>query len=279
MLADVPLTAEDLYSYDLGHHRLLEFDEEREILARAKCGDKEALDQIIRLNQRLVAKIARGFWNSYRSSDIDVMDLIQEGNRGLMRAVKKFDLKNENKFATYATWWITSFISRHCMKHGHSYNLSYGDAEKLQRIKKKWAEFRKTNIRKPTVDELAEMCSYDPGDVKYLLSISKSISLDQPVTEDSDTPIGAFIAGTSRTDVESQVETDYSFGQILELLNRLPKTTKQVLILSFGLDHKGERSLKEISSELGIPMRTVRRHRSAGLEHLRRMARYSGISS
>jgi RNA polymerase primary sigma factor len=268
------INSETVYTHYHGHHSILTNDEEHELLVRAKRGDKEAVDELIVSNQRLVQKIARGYMGAFSTSDLDFMDLVQVGNLGLIRAVEKFELKKNNKFGTYATWWVKAFIRRHCLKHSHSFNLSYDDAEKLSKITRQRGELEKTLERDPTVEEISKRTGVDLDSASFFLSIGKSVRLDAPITRDSETERHNFIVGTTAQDIEDTVNQSLAIEAVKKAIGKLPANQQRIIFLHFGLDNNGGRTSAEIARELGISRTAVDKNLKSGLENIRKWLRY-----
>jgi RNA polymerase primary sigma factor len=233
---------------------LLTFEEELELSRRIQNGDEEAKRKLIEANLRLVAKIA----HIYRAPDVLFMDIIQEGNIGLMKAVEKYDYEKNVRFSTYANWWIRQAISRFLSNKRRVIRLPNRKEEALRGIRKAYHTLSQTLQRQPSTEEVAGYVNMELEDVDYLLNITSGfVSLE--------TELGP---GESATLID--LHEDYTYNPEVEMLkkstrkvtfeflNRLKKKEKQVLISRYQLNGGGKQTLQTIGNEMGISAETVR---------------------
>ena len=164
------------------NHRLLDAPEETELIRRAQAGDSEALSTLVELNQRLVAKIAGRYTHSSVSGDLDMMDLIQYGNEGLIIAIRRFDQSKGYRLSTYITWWIRQSIRRKSLMHGTTLHRSAREGELIMSARKLYSEFVKKNERQPEPAEIAARMNVSKPiarDIVNMLYNANTISLDQ----------------------------------------------------------------------------------------------------
>jgi len=257
-----------LYIRSIGDGRILTREEERELARRKDAGDEAAKKRLIEANLRLVMSITR----SYTRAGVPLLDLIQEGNLGLIRAVEKFDYRMGFKLSTYATWWIKQSVSRALADQGRTIRLPTHVAERVRRLLRARRQLAQKLSREPTPAELAKETGEPEERVVDLLSL-----VDDPVSLDS--PVGdgeSFFAdmiedvGAARPDERTAVE--HRHGEISRALARLTPRMQRVLQLRFGLDGESPRTLEEIGVELGVTRERVRQLESRALRELRHAA-------
>ena len=246
---------------------LLSFEEEVALSKRIQAGDAAARQELVEANLRLVVKIAK----AYVTPDVTFLDLVQEGNLGLMKAASKFDHKKNVRFSTYASWWIKQSITRALSNKRRPIRLPHRKEDALKKIQKGFTTLSHQLARKPSVDELAADVGLDVGEVVQILNISNTlVSLDSDINED---------AGTLH-----DVYEDYSYApdahvmksslreQTIQFLDRLKEQEKQILLYRFAFYGGKKYTLKHISEELGISPETVRQIEMRALKKLREHA-------
>ena len=259
-----------MYLKEIGQVKLLTADEEIELAKRVSEGDKAAKDRLTEANLRLVVSIAK----KYSGRGLHILDLIQEGNTGLIRAVDKFDYTKGNKFSTYATWWIRQAITRAIADQGRTIRIPVHLVESINRVKKTTGELLRKNGREPTAEEIAVRLDMEPDRVRELLQLAQDpISLETPVGEEEDAHLEDFIQ-----DEEAGVPVDEAGRQLLrrELLNVLKSLTpreERVIALRFGLEDGRARTLEELGREFNVTRERVRQIEAKALRKLRHPSR------
>jgi RNA polymerase primary sigma factor len=240
------------------------YDEQVELAKRVADGDEEARKQMVAANLRLVLHWAR----RYQDRGVELVDLVQEGTFGLLRAVEKFDWERGFKFSTYATWWIRQALQRAVQQHGRTIRIPLEVGEQLQRLEATTAELVGLLGRRPTDAEIEEATGMTRAERKNLEGLAGvTASLDQPATSDSATVLGDLV-GADNHDWVADVEQDLVDERLREAVDALPKIQRQVLVRRFGLDGTTPASLQDTADALGIGVRRVRRAETEGLAAL-----------
>jgi RNA polymerase primary sigma factor len=244
---------------------LLNFEEELELSKRIQKGDEAAYQKLITSNLRLVIKIAR----PYMSSDISFMDLVQEGNIGLMRAAEKYDHLKNVRFSTYAGWWIRQFIRRFLSNKRRTIRLPHRKEETLIKIRQAYHTLYQILKRTPTTKELSDEIGVPVRDIEFVMQIGSGIlSLD--VTNEDE---NAACIGDLQEDYTFSPELDFmkksSRADTLRFLDRLKDKEKRILVYRFQLDGEERYTLKKISDQMGISPETVRQIEQRALRKIR----------
>jgi RNA polymerase primary sigma factor len=257
-----------LYVRQLGDGRLLTPSEERELARRKDMGDEEAKRRLIECNLRLVMSITR----NYTKADVPLLDLIQEGNMGLIRAVEKFDYRLGYKLSTYATWWIRQAISRALADQGRTIRLPVHVGDQVRRVLRTRRALTQKLNHEPTNEEIAAEAGITPGKVAELLDlVAHPVSLETPVG-DGESMVADLIED-ERADAPEQVTADTARHFELEAaLNALEPRMRYVLERRYGLDGQSSQTLEELGIDLGITRERVRQLESKALRELRRTA-------
>jgi RNA polymerase primary sigma factor len=257
-----------LYIRSIGDGRLLTREEERELARRKDAGDEAAKRRLIESNLRLVMSITR----SYTRAGVPLLDLIQEGNLGLIRAVEKFDYRMGYKLSTYATWWIKQAVSRALADQGRTIRLPTHVAERVRRLLRARRQLAQKLSREPTPAELARETGEREERVVDLLSlVDDPVSLDSPVG-DGESFFADLIEDESSAQPDERTAAELRHGELARALERLSPRMQRVLVLRFGLDGENARTLEEIGVELGVTRERVRQLESRALRELRRIA-------
>lgn len=253
-----------LYLNEIGRTPLLSAREERELARRKDLGDARAFDQMVRANLRLVVSIAR----RYAGNGMDLMDLVQEGNMGLMRAIEKFDYERGFKLSTYATWWIRQSISRAIADQSRTIRIPVHKVEVLNRLKRTRRELTATLEREPTNEELAVRMGVDPEEIESLLQISQdTVSLDKKVGE-GDTELGEILPDNEADEPDAIIADTALEEEVNKVLETLNPAVRTALKLRFGLGGEEPRTLEEVADKFGITREKVRQQEKKAMEHL-----------
>ena len=258
-----------IYLREIGKTKLLTPEEEKELAIRITNGDDVARDKLTQANLRLVVSIAK----RYTGRGIHILDLIQEGNIGLIRAVEKFDGNKGYKFSTYATWWIRQAISRAIADHARTIRIPVHMVETINKINFTQKKLTTKLNRQPTIDEVAENMNTSIDKVIEALNIQKdTISLDTPIgEEDSDTSMMEMIADPHTTEDDYYNEDLRTIME--ECLNTLTEREAEVLKLRFGWDYQGIHTLEEVGQKYGVTRERIRQIENKAIRKLRHGSR------
>jgi RNA polymerase primary sigma factor len=257
-----------LYVRQIGDGRLLTRAEERELARRKDEGDEEAKRRLIEANLRLVMSITR----NYTRADVPLLDLIQEGNLGLIRAVEKFDYRLGFKLSTYATWWIRQAITRALADQGRTIRLPVHVADQVRHLTRARRMLAQQLNREPTVDELATEAGKPPQRVRELLElIEDPVSLELPVG-DGESIYGDLIEDPNTRLPEETTAERLRKTELARALDQLNPRDRRVLALRFGLDGEHPRTLEEVGLILGVTRERIRQLETRALRELRAVA-------
>jgi RNA polymerase primary sigma factor len=254
-----------LYVRQIGSGPLLTREEERELARRKDAGDDAARRRLIESNLRLVMSVAR----NYSRADVPLLDLIQEGNLGLMRAVEKFDYKLGYKLSTYATWWIRQAITRALVDQGRTIRLPLHVAEEVRRLLRTRRQLAQKLNREPTLPELAAEATQSEDRVQELLELIETpVSLETPVGD------GESLYGDLLEDVRASAPLELTADrarakELVEALGTLEPRLRRVVTLRFGLDGGTPCTLDEIGADVGVTRERVRQLETRALRELR----------
>ncbi len=240
--------------------------EERERLAAIIEEGRLARDHIIRANTRLVVSIAK----RYMGRGVPFLDLIQEGNLGLIKAVEKFDHRRGYRFSTYATWWIRQTITRAIADQGRTIRVPVHMSDRIRSIYRAVRQLEQELGRKPTTEELALHLNLDSRKVEWLLRVSwRPISLERPVGEEEDSELGSFLEDESAPTPTQSAYQNLLREKLEEVLNTLTPREARILRLRFGL-HNGEQyTLEEVGQKFGLTRERIRQIEGRALRRLR----------
>jgi RNA polymerase primary sigma factor len=253
-----------LFLRDISRHDLLTPEEEVELAKRVERGDLEAKERMVSSNLRLVVSQAR----RYQGQGLSLLDLIQEGTIGLIRAVEKFDWRRGFRFSTYATLWVRQAIQRGLQDRARVIRLPSNVAQRERKISRVEREFVAENGREPTDEELAERAEVEVQHVKDARSAERTVtSLDVPVGEEGDTSLGALIASDEQAPDE-QVAIDLDERQLRRIVDELPGQEGAVVRLRYGIDGDEPQPLRETGRRLGMSAERVRQLEERALQRL-----------
>jgi RNA polymerase primary sigma factor len=257
-----------LYVRQIGDGRLLTPQEERELARRKDDGDEAAKRRLIECNLRLVMSITR----NYTKAGVPLLDLIQEGNLGLIRAVEKFDYKLGYKLSTYATWWIRQAVTRALADQGRTIRLPVHVAEQTRKVLRARRVLAQKLNRDPLIPEIATEAGFPPERVQELLElIEDPVSLETPVG-DGESIFGDLIEDTKSDQPDAATAKMLRSRELAGALRRLTPRMRRVLALRFGLDGESPQTLEQVGIGLGITRERVRQLEARALRELRQVA-------
>jgi RNA polymerase primary sigma factor len=248
----------------------------REELEALIADAERAKDIFIRSNLRLVVAVAR----RYPRSGLPLLDLIQEGNAGLVRAVEKFDYRKGFKFSTYATWWIRQAITRSIADQSRTIRLPVHLVEELGRIRRVQREFNREHGREPEPAEIAAELDTKPERVVDVLDWARDpVSLNMSVDDDGDTQFGDLLEDTSAVSPEQSVLTLLRSEELDDLIGRLDQRTASIIKMRYGIEDGRERTLTEVGKEHGLTRERIRQIEKHALLELKKLARDTGFDA
>lgn len=265
--ADVIITSSvKMYLREIGQYDLLSREEEIKLAEAAANGDQKAKDDLVNHNLRLVVSIAK----RYMGRGLTLLDLIQEGNMGLIKAVDKYDVSKGFKFSTYATYWIKQAISRAVMDQARNIRIPVHIIELMSNIKKVEHDFQQIYGREPKETEVATALGIEVKKVKEAYTWMKdTTSLDIMVGDDEDTTVGSFIEDESVVPAFAAIEENDRTTAIRNILDTLNDREKMVIVRRFGIGLDRAETLDEIGKELGLSRERIRQIEAAALRKLR----------
>ncbi|MFI6339152.1 RNA polymerase sigma factor RpoD/SigA [Streptomyces sp. NPDC050535] len=253
-----------------------EADASREELEALVADGERAKDVFIRSNLRLVVAVAR----RYPRSGLPLLDLIQEGNAGLVRAVEKFDYRKGFKFSTYATWWIRQAITRSIADQSRTIRLPVHLVEELGRIRRVQREFNREHGREPEHAEIATELASTPERVSDVLDWARDpVSLNMAVDDNGDTQFGDLLEDTSAVSPEQSVMTLLRSEELDDLIGRLDQRTASIIKMRYGIEDGRERTLTEVGKEHGLTRERIRQIEKHALLELKKLARDTGFDA
>ena len=261
-----------MYLKEIEEYPMLSAKEEVELAKAIIDSSEEAKEKFINANYRLVVSIAK----RYRKESVDMLDLIQAGNIGLIKAVEKYDYKKGFKFSTYATWWIKQSITRYIDDCENTIRIPVHLHQRINFVKRKKQELANVLQREPSMEELAEVCELEVDKVLDILKKDKNIvSLDTPIKEDEDSSLVEFIPSDAHFGdvVIHEVEQNNLREKIDEVLTDLSDQEQQVLRMRFGLDDDTPKTLEEIGKVFGVTRERIRQIEAKAIRKLRHPSR------
>ncbi len=259
-----------LYLKEIGSYPLLTIEDEIELAKKIENGDENAKQTLAESNLRLVVSIAK----RYVGRGLSFLDLIQEGNLGLIKAVDKFDYTKGYKFSTYATWWIRQAITRSIADQSRTIRIPVHMSEVINKTYRVSRSLLQELGREPTEQELAEKLGLPIEKVREILKVSADpISLDTPIGEEDDSHLGDFIKDDTIVGPEDAAAYSVLQDQISKLLDTLTEREQRVLILRFGLKDGRTRTLEEVGKEFNVTRERIRQIEAKALRKLRHPSR------
>jgi len=257
-----------LYVRQIGDGRLLTPAEERELARRKDLGDEQAKRRLIECNLRLVMSITR----NYTRAGVPLLDLIQEGNLGLIRAVEKFDYKLGFKLSTYATWWIRQSVTRALADQGRTIRLPVHVAEQVRRVQKSRRELAQKLNRDPSIEEIAKDSGFTMERIGELFDLVEDpVSLETPVG-DGESMVADLVEDVRSESPDGATANNARTAELAAAIERLDARQKYVVLRRFGLDGEPSETLEEVGSALGITRERVRQLETRALRELRAFA-------
>lgn len=277
---DLEITAENvdvfaddsvrLYLREIGKIPLLSQDEEQELAKKIVEGDKKAKDKMVEANMRLVVSIAK----RYSGRGLDLLDLIQEGNTGLLRAVEKFDPEKGFKFSTYATWWIRQAITRAIADQARTIRIPVHMVETINKVLRTTRKLTQELNREPTTEEIAEELDMEPDKIEYVMRIKQDIaSLDASVGrdgDDEDSVLGDFVEDEERVSPEDSAAMQILKEQLAAILATLSEREQKIIRMRFGIGGERSHTLEEVGAEFSVTRERIRQIEAKALSKLRK---------
>ena len=260
-------TGFQLYLREIARFPLLTVKEEVQLARKIKRGDQEARSRMVRCNLRLVVKIAR----DYSNYGLPLLDLISEGNIGLMKAVERFDPKKGGKLSTYAAWWIKQSIKRALANQSKTIRLPVHLVDKIAKIRRVSMQMTEELGREPSDEELAEEVGLSPSKVTALKSAAiRPTSLDQPIGDDDSTQFGDLVGDMDAQDPFEMLRDKDLRDEIGDLLDVLDDRERRIINCRFGLDGKNPKTLEEVGVKFGVTRERIRQLQNIALTKLRK---------
>ena len=259
-----------LYLREIGKIPLLNSEEELALAQKVVAGDKKAKDKMAEANMRLVVSIAK----RYSGRGLDFLDLIQEGNTGLLRAVEKFDPDKGFKFSTYATWWIRQAITRAIADQARTIRIPVHMVETINKLLRTQRRMTQELNREPTIEELGKELEMEPEKVEYVIKIKQDItSLDAGVGrdgEDEDSVLGDFIEDEDGATPEESATSQLLKEQVQSVLSTLSEREQKIIKMRFGLENGKSHTLEEVGQEFAVTRERIRQIEAKALAKLRK---------
>jgi RNA polymerase primary sigma factor len=261
-------TAFKLYLREIGLVKLLTPSEEIDLAARIKKGDKKAREQMIKANLRLVVKIA----HDYEGFGLPLLDLVSEGNIGLMKAVERFDPSKGGKLSTYGAWWIKQSIKRALANQSKTIRLPVHLVDKISRMRRVSMKLQEVFGREPTDEELGEELGISPSRVAMMRTAAiRPASLDAPIGDDDSNTYAEVVEDENADSPYEELEDKTVTNMLQEMVKNLEQREATILRYRFGLDGGPERTLEEVGEKFGVTRERIRQIQNLALNKLKRM--------
>lgn len=259
-----------MYLKEIGRIPLLTFDDEIELAKRVENGDKRAKQKLINSNLRLVVSIAK----KYIGRGLSLLDLIQEGNQGLIRAVEKYDWRRGFKFSTYATWWIRQSVTRAIADQARTIRIPVHMVENINRFLRMQRKLMQQLGREPTPEEVAKELGIEPEKALEIIKISQNpASLEAPVGDEEDSRLGDFIHDSSAPTLFDAAARELLKEQVYEALKTLSDRERRVIVERFGLEDGRPKTLEEVGRMFQVTRERIRQIEAKGLRKMRHPSR------
>lgn len=259
-----------IYLREIGQTPLLTIQEEIELAAKIKKGSKEARAKMIKANLRLVVKIA----HDYANLGLPLLDLVSEGNIGLMKAVERFDPAKGGKLSTYAAWWIKQSIKRALANQAKTIRLPVHLVDKIAKIKRVSMSMSEALGREPTDEELADEVGISASKLSQLRTVSiRPASLDAPMNDEDGTEFGEIVGDADAVDPAENLSDKNLQEEVSDLLRVLDDRERKIIMSRFGLDGGDTRTLEEVGERFGVTRERIRQLQNIALAKLRRALR------
>ena len=256
-----------MYLKEIGQVPLLTSEQEIDLARRVEQGDKEAKRQLEEANLRLVVSIAK----HYTGHGMSLMDLIQEGSLGLIRAVEKYDYKKGFRFSTYATWWIRQSITRAIADQGRTIRIPVHMVENINKVNRSARDLVQKLGRDPSPEELARETHMSVDRIREIQRISREpVSMETPVGDEEDSSLGDFIRDDTTPHPADEAARTMLREQIREILSDLTEREQQILCLRYGLDDDRSRTLEEVGRQMNVTRERIRQIEAKALRKLKR---------
>ncbi len=265
-----------IYLKEIGASPLLNAEQEVHYARLAQKGDLKARNHMIQCNLRLVVKIARRYLNR----GLTLLDLIEEGNLGLIRAVEKFDPEKGFRFSTYATWWIRQNIERALMNQTRTIRLPIHVIKELNTYLRKAREIAQTIENEPTHEDIAKALNVSSSEVNKLLRLNeKTLSLDTPMGEESEKPLMEALADNESEEPAVELENNNLYSRLNDCLQSLSEKQRSILAQRFGLYGHEEATLEEVGQKVGLTRERVRQIQVEALKQLKEILETNGVEA
>lgn len=261
----------DKYLQEIAREPMLTPDEEAELAQRIRNGDKSALDRLVRANLRFVVSVAK----QYQNQGMSLPDLINEGNLGLIKAAEKFDETRGFKFISYAVWWIRQSILQAMSEHSRLVRLPLNHIGSFNKIQRAMGEFEQKNLRRASVEEIAEQLDLPVDKVNDSMRVSgRSVSVDSPLSDGEDSTLLDLMTNNDTPDTDATLNHESLATEIERALKNLPNRESQILRSFFGIGVP-EMSLEEIGLKFNLTRERVRQIKEKALKHIK--MQHSGV--
>jgi RNA polymerase primary sigma factor len=259
-----------MYLKEIGRIPLLTFDEEIELAKRVEKGEAKAKQKLINSNLRLVVSIAK----KYIGRGLSLLDLIQEGNQGLIRAVEKYDWRRGYKFSTYATWWIRQSVTRAIADQARTIRIPVHMVENINRFLRSQRKLMQELGREPTPEEVAKVLGIEPDKALEIIKISQNpASLEAPVGDEEDSRLGDFIHDSSAPTLFDSASRELLKEQVEQVLGTLSDRERRVIVERFGLNDGRPKTLEEVGRMFAVTRERIRQIEAKALRKMRHPSR------